>query len=143
MHPINDEKYKDILVKALETAHDSLSQNDVIMKRVLSPEKADKFSEQNGFVLGMINNVKTKVTSDMPLHPGDVATVNRALVEYIQKVENTQSHMMYMVQDLNDLKDFKLAVEDVHKTQMRFSAEQSQDQAQKMQLMQRNRPSPM
>lgn len=141
MHPINDEAYKKILVDSLTAAHDMLSQNEVIMQKVIPEDRFSEYSQKNNFTLTMLSNVKSRVENGMPLNPVEGTIVGRALVEYIQKVELAQSHFIHMIEDvskMSDLQFFKDTVKDIHMAQMRFSHEQSLEMSQKSNLM--NRP---
>jgi len=132
---LSEQTYKQTITNALDSAIDMLNQNDKIMQQTLPENKAMHYSNLNDRTITMLNSVKTRFEEGMQMNPPDVAIVNRALNEYIQKVELSQSHFMYMAQDMNDLAPFKQKVEEIHITQMKFNHDVMQEQASKMSLI--------
>lgn len=138
MLPIKDEDYKKIIEDSLTTAQEMLNQNSAIMNRIL-PE-SHPYSDVNRNIVAHMDDIKYKVKNDLRLTPPDIATINRSLVEYVQKLELAQSHLLYMAESLNEIAPVKKAIHDVHMTQMRFSQEQIQDQVQEHRLRHTQRP---
>lgn len=132
---LSEQTYKQTITNALDSVIDMLNQNDKIMKQTLPENKAMHYSNLNDRTITMINSVKTRFEEGMQMNPPDIAIVNRALIEYIQKVEVAQSHFMYMAQDMNDLAPFKQKIEEVHISQMKFNHDVMQEQANKMSLI--------
>lgn len=132
---LSEQTYKQTITNALNSAIDMLNQNDKIMQQTLPENKAMHYSNLNDRTITMLNSVKTRFEEGMQMNPPDVAIVNRALNEYIQKVELSQAHFMYMAQDMNDLAPFKQKVEEIHITQMKFNHDVMQEQASKMSLI--------
>ncbi len=138
MHPIDDDKYKQVVSDALTTAQEMLSQNSLIMNKILGDDNETSFINEG--VIENIGNTKNRFQNGMALNPAESATINRALVEYLQKVELAQSHFLYSVKNNSDLEPFREAIKNIHMAQMRFSFEQSQEMAQNMALSNRVRP---
>jgi len=122
MEPIiDDKKYIEVISNALDTAKEMLQANNSVFEKVLPASLAEDTERRGSGVTFMIDEVKHKIVNGERLLPPEVATVNRALVEYVQKVELAQSHFMYMNNDMNNLNHFKNAVRDIHHVQMQFS----------------------
>ena len=146
MHPqLSDTEHKEIINKALDAAISGMESHDKILNSVLPETSASKYSEQTGYVISMINNVKSKVNEDRNLNPADASIVNKALIEYIQKTESAQTHMFHMVRDLNELAPFKEYVQKIHISHMQFNQELAMEEAAKISLKasrQNNSPRP-
>ncbi len=125
----NDNKYVKIITDALTTAQEMLAHNNLIFEKVLPASLAEETELKGRGTNFMFDNIKDKIASGDSLHPHEVITVNRALVEYVQKVELAQSHFMYMNEDLNNLSHFKEAVRDIHHVQLDFNAKVALDSA--------------
>ena len=95
-HNANDNKYVKIITDALTTAQEMLANNNLIFEKVLPAGLAEETELKGRGINFMFDNIKDKVASGDSLQPHEVITVNRALVEYVQKVELAQSHFMYM-----------------------------------------------
>lgn len=122
MEPIiDDKKYIEVINNALDTAKEMLQANNSIFEKVLPTSLAEDTELRGRGVTLMFDVIKEKLANGDRLLPPEVTTVNRALVEYVQKVELAQSHFMYMNNDMNNLNHFKAAVRDVHHVQMQFS----------------------
>lgn len=130
----NDNKYVKIITDALNTAQEMLANNNLIFEKVLPPALAEETELRGRGVGFMFDEIKNKVSSGSALLPHEVITVNRALVEYVQKVELAQSHFMYMHEDLNQLRHFKEAVRDIHHVQIDFNAKVALDASNKNDL---------
>jgi hypothetical protein len=118
---VNDNAYTKTITNALTTAQEMLNANNLIFEKVLPAGLADDTAMRGRGVDFMFNDLKSKIESGMSLQPHEVITVNRALVEYVQKVELAQSHFMYMNEDLNNLSHFKTAIRDIHNVQIEFN----------------------
>lgn len=122
MEPIiDDKKYIEVINNALDTAKEMLQANNSIFEKVLPASLAEDTELRGRGVTLMFDVIKEKLANGDRLLPPEVTTVNRALVEYVQKVELAQSHFMYMNDDMQNLNHFKAAVRDVHHVQMQFS----------------------
>lgn len=137
---LDDNEYTTVINQALDTAVAMMRINHSITARLT--DNNNMLDNRMDFTINMIQNVKEKFNNGMQLNPGDSATISRAMNEYVQRLENAQSHAMYMVEDLNDLKGFKSEIMKVQVSQMRFQDEMVQDQANKAAVKMRQTPRP-
>lgn len=137
---LKDEDYKSIVSQALTAAVDGLNNHTKVFDAVLPQDAAIQYNETTSHVVAMIDNVKAKFNEDRNLMPHENSIINKALIEYIQKVEQAQTHMFHMARDLTELAPFKDYVEKVHVTHMKFNHEVALDEASKLSLRQRPAP---
>lgn len=122
MEPIiSDKTYTEVISNALDTAKETLKANDSIFEKVLPSMLADDTARRGSGVTFMMDEIKHKVLSGDTLAVHEISTVNRALNEYVQKIELAQSHFMYMNEDMSNLQHFKTAIKDIHHVQMQFT----------------------
>lgn len=120
---LSEERQEEILIKALTNATEMLSRNTNIYKNIFSDDILADYANKNDSTESRLNLVINKIQTKMDLNDFDVSFVNRALVEYVDTLENAQSHLMYMTEEnhFNKLDAMKKTIEEVYIAQMNFN----------------------
>jgi hypothetical protein len=122
MEPIvSDKTYFSVLRNALDTAKESFQSNNTIYDKVLPESLAAEMELKIRGTVFMIDQVKEKVLAMEYVNPIEAALVNRAIVEYQQKIDLSQAHFIHMNHDLENVSYFKEAIRDIYDVQMQFN----------------------
>lgn len=140
MHQLNDTEYKKIVINALTSAQVMLK-NDAELLGPLLPDSS-AFEQTQQMIINELRNTQSKFTNGMALSPMDAAAINRALVEYNQKVESSQGRLLNTPTGFDDVRNVQQQVMKIAIAQMRFQQDMVQDQSQSQLLTSRlgNRP---
>ena len=115
----------EIILKSLDLAVEYVLKNGEEIASTLSKEEQIEMKEhylsRNDMALYAINMAKDTIKMGRPLNPIDVSVVNKAMVQYIQKLETAQSNMIYTLDDMKDIALFKNKIETVHFEMFKFN----------------------
>ncbi len=123
---LTDEKYKEVLINSLNTAIDMLQGNSKLFSVILPEELNAEYLDKNESVVSRLSHIVSKVENDnMNFNPYETSFINRAISEYIDRLELSQSHLIYMVEDVDieNVQSMKNAIEEAFISHMRFNAE--------------------
>lgn len=116
----------DVIVKALDNATDYLVNSSQIMAETLKQEGfedlVDDYLERNKMPLYGIEDTKNAIIAGSELNVAQVCTVNKAMTQYIQKLEVAQSNMAHMLISKEDISVFKSKIENVHFQTFKFNS---------------------
>jgi hypothetical protein len=126
-HNANENKYVQIITDALTSAQEMMKVNQSIFEKVLPSAVADEIEHRGRGVDFMFNELKHKVENGTSLTPPEVSMVNRALVEYSQRIDLAQTHFIHVNEDYSQISHFKEIGHDIYKVQIDFNAKVALD----------------
>lgn len=132
MQHLDENEYKKIVINALSTAQMMLK-NDAELLGPLLPDSS-AFEQTQQMLINELRNTQSKFTNGMALSPIDSAVINRALVEYTQKVESSQGRLLNTPTGFDDVRNVQAQVRNIAMAHMRFQQDMVQEQSQSQML---------